>query len=468
MKTFNGSAAVGRQQDSQGSTGGRAFFVKIAALALLGIAVIGGLANAAPPLPGAIFTTDSTCTGVNLNIYTDKGDVYIDGGPTHLGAASLPDGSYYVQVTNPSGSVLLGTSVGTANPTPYVVIGGEPQACYQLSAILVTGSGLPGLVPGYDDTPNPGGEYKVWVSTVPTFDNDSTKTDNFKVKSDGGGGGPGGDPLVGRLCVEKFYDANVNGVADPGEVLIDGWKVQITDGISLIRFTPVCVILEATNPDTEVPLYNVFEFSPVETHWIHTTPQTVSNIVLPPDADPWPLTVTVTFGNVCIGEGGGKTLGFWSNKNGQAKMNDGGTLAPELALLSFYNLRNAAGGNYDPPNYASFRSWLLSANAVNMSYMLSAQFAAMVLNVESGFVAGGALVYAPQLLPYTTPGVNALGFISIGDLLTATNTELGLHGLVLAGDPNRAYQEALKDALDDANNNETFVQAEPCPFTFAE
>jgi hypothetical protein len=62
----------------------------------------------------------------------------------------------------------------------------------------------------------------------------------------------------------------------------------------------------------------------------------------------------------------------------------------------------------------------------------------------------------------------AIGFISISDLLTAANVELGLHGLVLANDPNRAYQEALKDALDDANNNKTFVQAMPCPFTFAD
>src|SRR5436190_19374737 len=30
------------------------------------------MALAAPPLPGAIFTTDSTCTGVNLNIYGSK------------------------------------------------------------------------------------------------------------------------------------------------------------------------------------------------------------------------------------------------------------------------------------------------------------------------------------------------------------------------------------------------------------
>ncbi|MBA3650140.1 MAG: hypothetical protein H0W66_01335 [Chthoniobacterales bacterium] len=35
----------------------------------------------AAPLPGAIFTTDITCSGVNLNIYGAKADVYLDGGP---------------------------------------------------------------------------------------------------------------------------------------------------------------------------------------------------------------------------------------------------------------------------------------------------------------------------------------------------------------------------------------------------
>jgi hypothetical protein len=450
MKTsFSGSAVMGRQQDSQGSTCARARFVKVAALALLGLAVIGGLANAAPPLPGAIFTTDSTCTGVNLNIYSDKDDVYIDGGPTHPGAASLPDGAYYVQVTDPSGAALLGTSVGSANATPYVVVGGEPQACYQLSAILIKGSDS---TPGYDDTPNPGGVYKVWVSNEPTFINDSTKTDNFKVKDDGTVH-PRGD-----LTVAKFYDANANGIPDAGEVLLDGWKVLISgDGLNLTRFTPVSVNVEATNPLTNDPLYTVFEFDPLEQGWMHTTPQTVSNVVVPGPA--------VFFGNVCIGAGGGLTLGFWSNKNGQATMNDGGTLAPELALLSSYNLRNAAGANFDPANYAGFRTWLLNATATNMSYMLSAQLAAMVLNVESGNVAGGAVVYAPAA-GITSTGL-AIGFITISDLLAAANTELGLHGLVLSGSPFRAYQEALKTALDDANNNKNFVEAAPCPFTFA-
>src|SRR6266571_2235326 len=47
---------------------------------------------ASAPLPGAIFTTDPTCTGVNVNIYGSKDAVCLDGGPAHPGAAGLPDG----------------------------------------------------------------------------------------------------------------------------------------------------------------------------------------------------------------------------------------------------------------------------------------------------------------------------------------------------------------------------------------
>ncbi|MGH9845555.1 MAG: hypothetical protein ACREEM_43145, partial [Blastocatellia bacterium] len=171
-------------------------------------------------------------------------------------------------------------------------------------------------------------------------------------------------------------------------------------------------------------------------------------------------TTDLNFGNVCLGAGGGKTLGFWSNTNGQNVMNDGGTLAPELMLLSSLNLRNASGADFDPATYSSFRTWILGATATNMAYMLSAQLAAMELNVEASFVNGGALVYAPG-----AAGANAAGFITVNALMAEANTELGLHGLTLAGSPFRAYQEALKNALDKANNNLNFVQLTPCPFT---
>src|SRR6185369_16067297 len=66
-------------------------------------------------MSGAIFTTDSLCAGTNVNIFTDKIDVYLDGGPHHVGSAGLPDGDYYAQVTTPSGTVLGHTLTASVN-----------------------------------------------------------------------------------------------------------------------------------------------------------------------------------------------------------------------------------------------------------------------------------------------------------------------------------------------------------------
>jgi hypothetical protein len=157
------------------------------------------------------------------------------------------------------------------------------------------------------------------------------------------------------------------------------------------------------------------------------------------------------FGNVCVGNGGGLTLGFWSNKNGQALVG-----ADDLSVLTALNLRNANGTAFDPATYAAFRTWLLSATATNMSYMLSAQLAAMDLNVYNGKVIGGSLIYAPGTL-----SANGAGFATVNAIIAEANTALGTNGLVLSGSSVRAYQENLKNALDKANNNLTFVQPGP-------
>jgi hypothetical protein len=399
----------------------------VIALSLL----LAGSASAAPPLPGTIFTTDSSCTGVNLNIYSSKDDVYLDGGPAHPGAAGLPDGDYYVQVTEPGGT-LLGTSIGSGNDTPVHVTNGKFDQCYPLAMILIKASDG---TPGYDTTSNPGGEYKVWVSNESSFTNNSTKTDNFKVKEEN-------PPQPAELNVIKFYDRNANGINDDG-ILITGWKVRIQDDIDYTRFTPVSIFLD---PDD----YAVTECIPVEPTWMPTTPIRVYITLEEGEVE------AVEFGNLCLGPGGGLTLGFWSNKNGQALFG-----ADDLALMVALNLRDAAGAGFDPINYSAFRTWLLSANAVNMAYMLSAQLAAMELNVLNGKVNGAALIYAPG-----TNSANALGFATVADVMAEADAELGLHGSTPDGSPFRAYQQALKNALDAANNNRTFVQDGPCPFTF--
>jgi hypothetical protein len=225
--------------------------VFVVAVAVLVSVVATSHVGAAPPLPGAIFTTNITGARVNQNLYSAKcgpSGVYLDGGPGPNApptAAGLPDGDYYFQVTDPSGKKLLSTDpvanrqvtvtgglfVSAINHQVFPDTGGSGGVTVELCA--------PVDVP-FLDTPNPGGVYKVWVTPTADFIGDpskvdnpcgngcfhgflpgASKVDNFKV---------GGQPIA-CLGVYKFIDANNNGVREPGlgEVRIAGWPVTVKD-----------------------------------------------------------------------------------------------------------------------------------------------------------------------------------------------------------------------------------------------
>jgi hypothetical protein len=409
--------------------------VALAAFALLAL-----LTPTAQMAPGSIYTTDATCSGVDLNIYSSKDAVYLNGGPTG-GGPGLPTGNYYVRVSAPGG-LLLGytaTAIAIVNPD------GNFAQCYQLSAILLKASDN---TPGYDTTTNPGGEYNVDVSMDPDFGGGTIKSDNFKVKEDE-------IPPQGTLQVIKYYDADASGTLTVGDTPIVGWEVRVGGQADFgttyeTKMTPVSII------DLAPGCYSALEGD--ATNWIHTNASIQSKSVVSAG------TTTIEFGNVCLGAGGGLTLGFWSNKNGQALIT-----GAQLCTLNAFNLRNANGTAFDPivgcaapsasqisSGKSSLKSWLLGGTATNMAYMLSVQFSAMELNVLNGKVNGGAIVYAPGT------GLSPNDFVTINQLLVAANIELGLHPDTTSGGPGsafRAYQEALKNALDKANNNLNFVQS---------
>ncbi len=172
----------------------------------------------------------------------------------------------------------------------------------------------------------------------------------------------------------------------------------------------------------------------------------------------------VDYGVVCLGNGGGNSIAFWSSKNGQSM-----TSADDLAFLSSLYLRSSRGADYNPTTPKALSNWGLNTNTTNMASMLSVQLAAMQLNVRHAFVNGSALVHTPALLNYgTVTGLNTLGFISINDLMVAASAEIQAHGLTTSTSPYRSYQEALNSALDDANNNRIFAQDSPCEFSFGD
>ncbi|HET6844194.1 MAG TPA: hypothetical protein VFK06_21315 [Candidatus Angelobacter sp.] len=210
---------------------------------------------------GAIFTTFQDGTTVNGNIYPAKDKVFISGGPQNEHARGLsPDGVYFFQVTDPSGAVLLSTDdiscrqvvvsggriigvpagpvpasctepTGSATPGAFHSLGTSDPNSGQTPVQLCAPGGCPAGSPDFKDTPDAGGEYKVWVTPVAKFkeccakghstfgfcDSDS-KTDNFKVKA----------PAMATISVCKFNDQNDNGTQDAGEPLIPHWPLTAT------------------------------------------------------------------------------------------------------------------------------------------------------------------------------------------------------------------------------------------------
>lgn len=463
------------------------FLVILAVLGLLTAMV----PAAAAVVAGAGFTTTNaavdgpdTCFNgpgiVNCNIYEQKQHVWINGGPTN-GANQLSDGTYFFVVGVPGGEnsdindAATVPDDGTGTPQnlsddfdaytnrTFTVAGGKISAYAGTHDSYWTGTQLLIRLAPYSDTTNPGGVYFVGICRIDEpatagypAEPSQCKYDNFKVRA--------GGVVVehGVASGLKYYDANVNGQWDPGEPGISGWPIDVTGGLNSTIHTGAGGTF-SLNLD---PGSFHFVEQQANSPWMqtgNTVDQTIStggnSATLNVDMS-YDVTVAnggsttgLNFGNVCVGAGGGHTLGFWSNKNGEKQMRDNSSLEPELLLLRNLNLRNANGTNFDPTTYAQFRTWLLAATADNMAYMLSAQLAAMALNVEAGFVSASALVW------------NGGAFVTINAVMADADASLGAHGLTPAGHPERAYQEALKNTLDNANNNLNFLQPTPatCP-----
>ncbi len=449
-----------------------------AAVAGVVVGLFAGIVPSNAVVAGAGYTTfdkdlrgciPDDANGVNCNNYTNKDKVYMSGGPVKAG---LSDGAYYFAVLTPGsqndgfvdgGEGNLSDDFDTVANRTFTVSNhgitsytGSGQHTPHATGTSPNGKFIIGLAP-FDDTDNQGGVYILAICQVGATKPSQCKYDAFRIRSPDGPGG-GGNPF-GVVSGQKYYDANADGDLDPGEVGIANWPINYVDGVSGTVLTDS----DGTFSLTMLPDTYRFSEQPGVSPWMQTGNLENQSVgaTLNPDKSYTAVVVAgssisgLNFGNLCIGRGGGLTLGFWSNKNGQALIG-----ADDLALLNALNLRDAAGAHFNPANYSAFRTWLLNANATNMAYMLSAQLAAMQLNVHNGFVTGSSLIYAPR-----STSANANGFATVNEVMAEANNSLGANGNTVASGATRLYQEALKNALDTANNNLTFVQPSPstCP-----
>jgi hypothetical protein len=239
---------------------------------------------------GSIYTTTFDGQSVNENSYANKDAVYLSGGPQNASANGLPDGTYYFQVTDPSGATLLSTDPAVCRQ--LIVFAGRVAAadgpsCQHSTGIPNSANGsTPVKLSPYADTPNSGSEYKVWLIRQGSstniaadgmhvnFNPSNAKTDNFKVVFVACSTCTPTSLLGGR----KFYDANGNALLDPGEALLEGVQILILAGDT----TTVVTTDQSGNWSTTVPTgvdYLVLEFLPFTgpegspgSYWQQTAP----------------------------------------------------------------------------------------------------------------------------------------------------------------------------------------------------
>jgi hypothetical protein len=374
--------------------------------------------------------------------------------------------------------------------TAYTVTDGQPNPCEQVWSMVKQSDGNGGYIQGYADTDNDGNVYQLEVCADAEFTESRCKYDNFKVRKSNDVPPP---EEYGVFTVDKFFDANGNGARDFGEKLISGW------GMTLNELLPSLVATKST-PNASwnnLPeaVYSVTEGltpSSLGGTWyisykgsstglksdnqlgaaapLATASEAIRTI---PNIDVAAGTAeSRLFGNYCTTTStGGWTLGFWSNQNGgQQLFNSNFAWRTHLNGVSLYG----ASGPYSVPSstafskpgwpttvaklsgtaeaFNSFRVWILGANSASNTdagarYMLSAQLAAMILNVNVG---NGTSVDVNAFIP-------AFGG-TVTQLMDAAKSALADPTYKPASFATaRDYQIWLKNFLDALNNNRATV-----------
>ncbi|KAB2659701.1 MAG: hypothetical protein DVB31_15505, partial [Verrucomicrobia bacterium] len=309
------------------------------------------------------------------------------------------------------------------------------------------------------------GTYKVAVAPPlnygPTFDADGLATaNNATVTVTWGEARLNVDfgyvytPGSGRIGDLVWVDKNSNGQRDGGETGLPNATVRLynqttgallsttaTDSNGAYQFTALpagSYVVTVASPAGYTP---TSDLDGVRTP--NTTVVVLANGQVRLDAD-FGYMITVN------GKGIGSSPGFWShNGTSQITPND-------LAVLSALKLvddngadadwvdptTGAFGGAYSKDlgtALSDFSNYEAKSTAINMASQLSRQLAAFVLDLRVGQFPSTQLMNC---------SVVAGGKITAADLITLANNALLVDTFTPTGDVNRAYQEAIKNALE--------------------
>ena len=257
----------------------------LAVASMLAMAVIGPGAAlvVAGQLSGAVYTSNFDGSIINQNIYEAKADVYLTGGPCQ-GGSHLPAGDYYLEVLSPNGTLLSTDAIGnrkfTIGANGFIASTAGSHVTHAVNcAPPVTGVTIQ-FMP-YNDTPNPGGEYKFQVGSASSveacagFNAQSTsfqicsqadqKSDNFKVRASNPAinivklANPTSLPAGGGSVTYTYTVINVGDTALSNVTVVDD------------KCVPVTFVGGDTNSDVKLDLTETWTYTCTTTITVTTT-----------------------------------------------------------------------------------------------------------------------------------------------------------------------------------------------------
>ncbi|MFX1508434.1 MAG: hypothetical protein ACFFDC_20330, partial [Promethearchaeota archaeon] len=292
-----------------------------------------------------------------------------------------------------------------------------------------------------------------------------------------------GNVGLGAITATKIYDRNGDGVVDPDEPGVPGWKMELS-GITIngLIVGPVEQITGVDGSTTFSNLlpgtYTITELIPVIGGWISTGPTsyTVTIESSLTDSTVYGSEFTIFFTNFCVGTTDFDTKGYWHNKNGLQELTDEdkdyvNQLAPYAAPSDYFSNGDepfdglfsdstpvdAAYNNDDDSLIWGTGTWqaevshfLVDANAGgDPREQLAQQLLAFIFNTRHRLDDPGAMIQLPD-----------------GSWVTAQSVIDAAIAAWLTPDPADDYY--WQPILDQLNNNDaiSFIHFYPCEVVY--
>ncbi|MBL8725444.1 MAG: hypothetical protein JNK49_15485 [Planctomycetes bacterium] len=239
--------------------------------------------------------------------------------------------------------------------------------------------------------------------------------------------GGGGSTVAGRVVL----DDNRNGAVDSGETGVGGQQVRLVSGSTSTTLTTDSA---GNYSFTNVPAGSYSVEVVVSSAYLVTAAGSLEGEVCGcGDITGLDFSIAPVVLNCQP-----KPRCFWISYHGRQVVQQAGIL-PTLPGLY---LRDWLGRQVAPTNTASFSWFLATAISINMANRLSAEVAVMHCNI-----------LAENVHPACVINDAVLGQITVAELMGRAIASLATHPLTTWNSPQRAGQMALKNALENANNN---------------